>query len=112
MTTEIDPFLTNTSFLNEDKVKILQQNRAPSEKNMKKDSVIAYVHMTRDTPLPLYAPVHILDDPHRLLPSFLHLRKYLMDGLFFNQKANKNNRVSYSLKYKHLKKKKTFFKKK
>ena len=55
MTTEIDPFLTNTSFLNEDKVKILQQNRAPSEKNMKKDSVIAYVHMTRDTPLPLYA---------------------------------------------------------
>ena len=32
---------------------------------MKRDSVSAYVHMMRDTPLPLYAPVHILND----LPS-------------------------------------------
>ena len=29
---------------------------------MKKDSVIANVHMRCDTPLPLYAPVHIFDD--------------------------------------------------
>ena len=30
---------------------------------MKRDSVSAYVHMKRDTPLPLYASVNILDDP-------------------------------------------------
>ena len=30
---------------------------------MKRDSVSAYVHMRRDTPLPLYAPVRILDYP-------------------------------------------------
>ena len=53
--------------------------------------------MRRDTPLPLYAPVHILDDP----PPFLQLRTYLMDGLFLNQKTNNNIRISYSLKYKH-----------
>ena len=47
---------------------------------MKRDSVSAYVHMRRDTPLPLYAPVHILDDP----PPFPQLRTYLMDGLFLN----------------------------
>ena len=29
---------------------------------MKRDSVSAYVYMRRDTSLPLYAPVHILDD--------------------------------------------------
>ena len=29
---------------------------------MKRDIVSAYVHMRRDTPLPLYAPVHIWDD--------------------------------------------------
>ena len=40
-------------------------------------------------PLFPYIPVHILDDP----PPFL------------NQKANKNIQTSYSLKYKHLKKK-------
>ena len=56
--------------------------------------------MRRDTPLPLYAPVHILDDP---LP-FLQLCTYLMDDLFLNQKTNNNIRISYSLKYKHLKK--------
>ena len=56
--------------------------------------------MRRDTPLPLYAPVHILDDP----PPFLQLRTYLMDGLFLNQKTNNNIRISYSLKYKHSKK--------
>ena len=30
---------------------------------MKRDSVSAYVHMKRDTPLALYASVNILDDP-------------------------------------------------
>ena len=33
---------------------------------MKRDSVSACVHMKRDTPLPLYASVNILDD----LPPF------------------------------------------
>ena len=33
---------------------------------MKKDSVSAYIHMKRDTPLPLYAFAIILDD----LPPF------------------------------------------
>ena len=63
-------------------------------------SVSAYVYMMCDTPLSLYAPVHILDDPL----SFLQLRKYLMDGLPLNQKSNKNIRISYLLKYKHSKK--------
>ena len=62
---------------------------------MKRDSVSAHAHTGRDTPLPLYALVHILDDP----PSFPKLRKYLMDGQFLNQKTNKNIRISYSLKY-------------
>ena len=53
---------------------------------MKRDSVSAYLHMRSDTPLPLYATAHILDDP----PSFPLLRKYLMDGLPLNQKTNKN----------------------
>ena len=53
--------------------------------------------MNRDTPLPLYAFVNILDDS----PTFPELRAYLMDGLFLNQKASKNIRISYSLKYKH-----------
>ena len=56
--------------------------------------------MRSDTPFPLYAPVHVLEDP---LPS-LQLRTYSMDGLFLNQKTNNNIRVSYSLKYKHSKK--------
>ena len=33
-------------------------------KNMKKDSVSAYVHIGPDIPSPLYAAVHILDDRH------------------------------------------------
>ena len=64
--------------------------------------------MRRDAPLPLYAPVHILDDP----PPFLQLRTYLMDGLFLNQKTNNNIRISYSLKYKHSKKKYILYEKK
>ena len=67
---------------------------------MKRDSVSAYVHMKHDTPPPLHASVNILDEP----PPFPQLRTYLMDGLFFNQKTNKNIRISYSLKYKHSKK--------
>ena len=30
---------------------------------MKRDSVSTYVHMKRDTPLPLHASVNILNDP-------------------------------------------------
>ena len=52
---------------------------------MKIDSVSAYVHMRHDNFLPLYAPVHILDDL-----SFPQLLKYLMDGLPLSQKTNKN----------------------
>ena len=68
---------------------------------MKRDSVSAYVHIKRDTPLSLYAPVHILDVP----PPFPWLRTYLIEDLFRNQKTNKNIRISYSLKSKHSKKK-------
>ena len=64
--------------------------------------------MRRDSPLPLYAPLHILDDP---LP-FLQLLTYLMDGLFLNQKTNNNTRISYSLKYKHSKKEYILYEKK
>ena len=38
---------------------------------MKRDSISAYGHMRRDTPLTLYAPVHILDDPLHY-PSHIH----------------------------------------
>ena len=38
-------------------------HKAPWDKNMKRDSVSAYVHMKRDTPLPLYASVDIVNDP-------------------------------------------------
>ena len=65
---------------------------------MKRDSVSAYVHMRRDTPLPLHALAHILNDP----PSFPQMLKYLMDGLPLRQKTNKNIRIWYSLKYKNL----------
>ena len=68
---------------------------------MKRDSVSAYVHMRRDTPLLLHSPVYILNDP----PPFPQSHTYLMDGLFLNKKINKNIQISYSLKYKHAKKK-------
>ena len=55
--------------------------------------------MRHDTPPPLYTPVQILDDP----PPFLQLRTY--NGLFLNEKTNNYIRISYSLKYKHSKKK-------
>ena len=35
---------------------------------MKRESVSAYVHMRRDIPLPLYAPVHILNEPNSIPP--------------------------------------------
>ena len=60
-------------------------------------SVSTYLHMSGDTPLPLYAPVHFLNEP----PPFTQLRTYLMDVLFLNQKTNKNIRISYIQKYKH-----------
>ena len=62
--------------------------------------------MRSHTPLPLYAPVHILDDH----PPFLQLRPYLMDGLFLNQKTN-NIWISYLLKYKHAEKKHILYEK-
>ena len=68
---------------------------------MKRHSVSAYVHVRCDTPLPLYTSVHILNDP----PPFPQLLTYLMDGVFLNQKTNKNILTLYSLKYKHLQKK-------
>ena len=49
---------------------------------------------------PLYAPVHITNDP----PQFLQLRTYLMDALFLSQKTNSNIRRLCSLKYKHSEK--------
>ena len=38
---------------------------------MERDSTSAYVHMRRNAPLPLYAAVHILDDP-LYSPSYAH----------------------------------------
>ena len=35
---------------------------------MKRDNVSGYVHIKRDTPLPQYTPVHILEDPHSIPP--------------------------------------------
>ena len=52
--------------------------------------------------LPLYAAVRILDDPQ--IPQ--QLCTYLIDVPFLNQKTYKDIRMSYSLKYKHSKKKK------
>ena len=37
--------------------------KTPSDKNMKRDRVSAYLRMKRDTPIPLNASVNILDDP-------------------------------------------------
>ena len=65
--------------------------------------------MRRDTPLLLYEPIHILDDPP---PPVLELHTYLMDGIFLNQKTNNNIWISYSLKYKHSKKEYTLHTKK
>ena len=59
---------------------------------MKRDSVSAYVHIKRDTPLPLYAPVYILDD----LPSFPQFCKYLMDGLSLNQKKKEHSNIEFT----------------
>ena len=51
--------------------------------------------MRRDTPLSLFAPVHVFDDP-------IHSSSCLST---LNQKTNKNIRILYSLKYKYSKKK-------
>ena len=58
--------------MNEGKLKFLQITQDTIRQNMKRDSVSAYVHMRRDTPLPLYTPVHILDDPLHS-PSYVHI---------------------------------------
>ena len=56
------------------------------------------------TPLSLYAPANILDDP----PSIPPVAYAFNGGLFLNQKTN-NIPLSSSLRYKHSKKK-YFFK--
>ena len=58
------------------------KNMKKHEKNMKRDSVSAYIHTHKAWCL-LYASVNILNDQ---LP-FPYLRTYLMDGLFLNQKT-------------------------
>ena len=64
MTTEINPFLTNTPYLNENNFNFLQiKQGAVRQKDEKNVRVIAYVHMRRDTPLLLGVPEHILTDP-------------------------------------------------
>ena len=45
--------------------------------------------MRRDTPVPLYPPIHILDDPS----SFPELHGYLIDGLPLNQKKKEQSNV-------------------
>ena len=42
---------------------------------MKRESVSKYVHMRRDTPLPLYAPVHNFDGPLHS-PSYVHTNEW------------------------------------
>ena len=67
---------------------------------MKRDIARAYVNMKLDAPLPHYVSGNVLDGP-------LHFPRYvytLMNDLFLNQKTNKNIRIPYSLKYKHLEK--------
>ena len=64
MTTEINPFLTNTPYLNKNNFNFLQiKQGAVRQKDEKNVRVIAYVHMRRDTPLLLGVPEHILADP-------------------------------------------------
>ena len=49
------------------KLSFYKQNKSLSDKHMKRDSESAYVHMKRDTLLPLHAFVNILDG----LPPFI-----------------------------------------
>ena len=53
--------------------------------------------------IPFYSFSHVYIfwmTPH----PFIQLRKYLMDGIFLNQKkTNKNTGIPYSLKYKYSK---------
>ena len=67
MAAEIDPFLANTPFLNEGKVSENKRDHH-KHKNVKRHTVIVYIHMRDDTFLPLFAPVHILDDPSSIHP--------------------------------------------
>ena len=67
---------------------------------MERDSVCAYVLGV----IPLSPSMHLYTF-WMTPPSFPYLCTYLLDGLFLNQKTNQNIRKSYSLKYKHSKKK-------
>ena len=57
-------------------------------------------------PLPLYTPVHILDESFSI-PPVAHV--CLPKNKFLNQRTNKNIRISYSLKYTNIQKKKKNF---
>ena len=54
-----------------------------------------------NSPPPMRTCTHI----EWLPPPFPQFRRYLMDGLFLNQRTNNNIRTSYLLEYKHSKKK-------
>ena len=51
---------------------------------MKRDNVSAYVHMKRDTHLPLYASVNILDDPRSI-----SLVTHILNGWPISQSKDK-----------------------
>ena len=54
---------------------------------MKIDSASAYLHLRRYTPLPLYAPIHILDDPP--FPSIPSVA-YVLNGWPISQPKDKS----------------------
>ena len=62
-------FPANTPFLNEGNGKFLQIKQDTIKQNMKRDIVSAYVHIRRDNPLPLSAPVHILNEIPSIPPA-------------------------------------------
>ena len=56
---------------------------------MKRDSVSAFVHMKRDTPLSLYPSVNILDEP----PS-IPIVMYILNGRPISQPKDKYRNAS------------------
>ena len=91
--------LKSTSWNSKCQVQI-HELQAPICESLNQWIICTYLVTNFSTPPPLYAPVHILDDP----TQFPQLRAYLIDGLFLNQKTNKNVRKPYLQKYKHPKK--------
>ena len=100
----------NTSFSIKDKVKFLQIKQdtidKSAAKNMKRDSISAYIHMRRDTPSP-YTQLNAfwMTPPPPPRPPVQHqLHTHLIDDPFLNQKTYKYIRISYLLKHEHSKK--------